>query len=190
MVAMIKQYATPQEYLSDERIALEKHEYYDGNILQMPGASLGHNFIVVNLVSELGSLLKDTEFRVLPSDIRVASPNLDTFVYPDASIVSGKPILQDDQFDTLLNPSVIIEVMSTYSRDRDMGYKFFRYQRIPSVKEYIVIDSRNCFIQKASRQENDLWKFERIENDMNASLFIETIQHNLLLKDIYHRVEF
>lgn len=183
-------YPTAQEYLSIERVALEKHEYYDGHILEMPGASQAHELIVANLIGEIKPFLKGKDFTIFPSNLRVSSPNMDTYVYPDVTIVSGKPILQDNQFDTLLNPSVVIEVMSTHSRERDIGYKFFRYQRIPSVKEYIVIDSRSCFIQIARRQDGDLWKFDRIEGDMNASFFIETIEYSLSLKEVYDMVYF
>jgi Uma2 family endonuclease len=186
----VKEYPTPQEYLSAERIASGKNEYYEGQILEMPGASEGHNFIVSNLIREIGPFLKGKPFDIFPSDFRVGTPNMDTYVYPDVTIVSGKCILQDDQFDTLLNPSVVIEVMSTYSKERDLGYKFFRYQRIPSVKEYIVIDSRSYFVQIARRQEDDSWKFEQIEDNKSASLFIETIQYSVPLKDIYYHVFF
>src|SRR5690606_29496950 len=112
--------------------------------------------IVAYLLRDIGADLKGKPFDVFPSDFRVASPDFDTFVYPDLSIVAGDPVLMDNRFDTLLNPAVIIEVMSAYSRDRDMGNKFFRYQRIPSLLEYILIDSRHCFIQKCTREENNL----------------------------------
>lgn len=184
------EYRTPQEYLTVERTALGKNEYYEGHILEMPGASVGHNLIVSNLILEIGPYLKGKPFKIFPSDIKVASPSLDTYVYPDVSIVAGKAVLQDNHFDTLLNPSVVVEVMSTFSRDRDLGYKFFCYQLIPSVNEYIVIDSRSCFIQTARRQENDLWKFNRIENDMNALLSITTIDYQLKVKDIYRDIDF
>ncbi len=182
-------YITAKEYLVVERASPQKNEYYDGHISEMPGASLGHNLIVANLIFEIRSLIREGSFLICPSGLRVASPGLDSYMYPDVSIVSGKAILEDDTFDTLLNPSVVIEVMSSYSKERDMGYKFFRYQRIPSLKEYLLIDSRSWFVQAARKQENDTWKFERIENDMKALLAIETIPCQVPLKNIYYRVD-
>lgn len=182
-------HCSPVEYLRSDREAEGKNEYYNGMMVQMPGASMGHNRIVANLLRDLGSALKGKAFDVFPSDFRVASPDFDTFVYPDLSIVSGSPALQDDRFDTLLNPAVIFEVMSAYSRDRDMGNKFFRYQRIHSLREYILIDSRECFIQKCRREEDNLWRFERI-GDINGSLFINTTESRLAVADIYYRVSF
>src|SRR5690606_30489741 len=109
---------SPVEYLLADREAEGKNEYYDGSMVQMPGASMGHNRIVANLLRDIGAGLKGKPFDVFPSDFRVASPDFETFVYPDLSVVAGRPVLKDNRFDTLLNPAVIIEVMSTYSRDR------------------------------------------------------------------------
>ena len=180
-------YRTPDEYLSAESESDEKNEYYDGWVVKMPGASVNHNRIVANLLRDLGTALKGKPFDVFPSDFRVASPEFDAFVYPDLTIVSGEAKLKDGCFDTLLNPSVIMEVMSAYSHDRDMGNKFFRYQRISSLKEYILIDSRTCFVQICRREGGNLWEFERIET-MEGLLRIKTCSSLLPLKDIYYRV--
>jgi Uma2 family endonuclease len=100
-------YVTPEEYLEMERAAEEKHEYYDGYIVAMSGARLKHNQVAGNLFTEIGSFLKGKECQLLPSDMRVSTPGRDAYMYPDASIVCGGPQLEDEQFDTLLNPSVV-----------------------------------------------------------------------------------
>jgi len=118
-------YFTPAEYLLAERNSEEKHEYYDGQVLAMSGASLRHNRIEVNLVRAIGSFLKDRSCEILPGNMRVSSPDRDTYMYPDAIIVCGEPQLQDNISDTLLNPSVVFEIHSLSTRGIGKGKKLF-----------------------------------------------------------------
>jgi len=104
MIMSIPAHSSPQEYLVRERLAKDKHEYYDGEVRMLAGASLAHNRIVTNLIREIGSSLKDRPCEVLPSDIRVTVPSGKVYMYPDATIVCGTPEMEDDQFDTLKNP--------------------------------------------------------------------------------------
>src|SRR5882672_1482512 len=92
---------SPQEYLTRERLAKDKHEYYEGDVVALAGASLAHNRIVINLISEIGYYLKDKPCEILPSDIRVTIPSSKAYMYPDATIVCGVPEMEDAQFDTL-----------------------------------------------------------------------------------------
>ena len=178
-------YISPQEYLAIERAAEYKNEYYHGQILAMSGASLNHNRIDGNLIANIGNFLKGKNCRVLPSNMRITTPSCDSYMYPDASIVCGKPQLEDDQFDTLLNPSVIFEILSPSTRSIDKGRKFFFYQQIPSLKEYIMIDSLKRFIQVARKQANDSWKFENMD-ETHTILHIQTIDFQLPLSEIYY----
>ena len=100
-------YVSPEEYLEMERASSEKHEYYNGYVIDMSGARLKHNQIAVNLYTKLGSHLEGKNCQVLPSDMRVATPDRNAYMYPDATIVCGEPLLEDEKFDTLLNPSVV-----------------------------------------------------------------------------------
>lgn len=178
-------FISSQDYLAIERAAEYKNEYYHGQILAMSGASLNHNRIDGNLISSLGNFLKDKGCRVLPSNMRVSTPSHDSYMYPDASIVCGKPQLEDDKFDTLLNPSVIFEILSPSTRSIDKGRKFFFYQQIPSLKEYIMIDSLKRFIQVARKQADESWKFETID-ESHKTLHIQTINFELPLSEIYY----
>ena len=189
MAATALKYISPKEYLEAEVLADEKHEYFDGNIINMAGAREAHNRIVANLMREIGVFLKGKSCDVFPSDLRIATPSSNSYMYPDSSIVCGDIEKKDGEFDTCTNPSVIIEVMSDSTRDKDRGFKFFYYQQIPSVKEYILIDSLSYFVQSIRRQQNDLWQFETIEN-INISLNIPSIGLSLPLSDIYYRVTF
>jgi len=153
----------------------------------MAGAREAHNSIVANLIGEFHAFLKGKKCRVFPSDCRVSTPSANSYMYPDVSIVCDETEKRENEFDTVTNPSVIIEVLSDSTRDKDRGYKFFYYQQIPSLKEYILVDSMSYFVQCIYRQPDDSWKFEAI-NDINASISIRTIGLVLPLKDIYDRV--
>lgn len=177
-------FISPEEYLAMERASEEKHEYYYGYVQAMSGARLKHNQIASNLYSDIGSFLKNKSCQILPSDMRVSTPSHETYMYPDAQIVCGEPQMEDDSFDTLTNPSVIIEILSPSTQHIDKGRKFFFYRQIPSLKEYIMIDSKKRFIQTAIRQQDDLWKFEDL-NETATELTIQTIQLSISMNDIY-----
>jgi len=177
-------YITPDEYLAMERASDEKHEYYDGFVIAMSGARLRHNRVARNLYAKIGSFLEDKECELLPSDMRVSTPNRDAFMYPDLSIVCGEPQLEDDKFDTLLNPSVIFEIWSPSTQRNDRGYKLTYYKNIPSLNEYIMVDTAKRFIVIVRRQADGAWRFEDIDNSA-GDLFIQTIGFNISFDDIY-----
>jgi len=178
-------FISPEEYLERERAAEYKNEYYYGQMLAMSGASLRHNRIDGNIISNIGNFLKGKNCMILPSNMRVSTPSHDSYMYPDASIYCGEPQLEDDKFDTLTNPSVIFEILSPSTRSIDKGRKFFFYRQIPSLKEYIMIDSLKRFIQIARKQDDDSWKFEDL-NETHPSLHIQTINYHFPLSEIYY----
>ena len=182
-------YITPNSYLEAEVKAAEKHEYFDGNVVAMAGAREAHNDIVANFIGELHAFLKGKSCKVFPSDCRVSTPSSNSYMYPDVSIVCNETEKRENEFDTVTNPSVIIEVLSDSTRNKDRGYKFFYYQQIPSLKEYILVDSTSYFVQCVYRQPDDSWKFHTIE-DINACIAIRTIGLSLPLSDIYDHVSF
>jgi Uma2 family endonuclease len=177
-------YVSPEQYLEFERAAEHKNEYYYGQILSMSGASLKHNIIDGNLLSNIGQFLKDKPCRILPANMRVSTPTRDSYMYPDASIVCGEPVLEDDKFDTLTNPSVIFEILSPSTRSIDKGRKFFFYQQILSLQEYHMIDSLKRFIHIARKQPDQSWKVETISRE-TVSIFIGPINYHLSLDQIY-----
>ena len=182
-------YISPEEYLEAERKATEKHELHNGIIITMTGASLKHNAIVRNLIAAIAPFLKGKSCDVFSSDLRVNSPASNSFTYPDLTIVCGEPELLDDQADTLLNPSVIIEVLSPSTENYDKGNKFFIYQQIPSLNEYILIRSTAAEVQIITKKDDDCWQFENIA-DPQAYFTIKTIDQQILLKDVYYHVKF
>lgn len=187
MAAPILKHISPKEYLDMEVSAEEKHEYFDGEVVAMAGARENHIAITANLTGELHSYLKSNPCRVFPNELRVATPSSTSYMYPDVAIVCGKMEKKDGEFDTCTNPSVIIEVMSESTRNRDMGYKFFYYQQIPSLKEYILVDSLNYYVTIIRRQKDDSWKFDTT-TDITTSLDIRTISVSIPLTDVYDKV--
>ena len=186
MAAPALKQITPEEYLEIERAAENKHEYFKGEIIAMAGASLNHNRMVANIIRKVGNLLDGGHCEILPSDLRVSVSSEQSYTYPDATIVCDEPEMQDGTFDTITNPSVIFEVVSPSSENHDRR-KFFFYMQIASLKEYILINSTNTYVQAARRQSDGSWKFEDIR-DMDASLSINTIGQSVPLKDIYANV--
>ncbi|HXK03033.1 MAG TPA: Uma2 family endonuclease, partial [Verrucomicrobiae bacterium] len=124
MSTQAKNYLTPEQYLEIERKAEVKSEYYQGEMFAMSGASLSHNVILANAIRELGQQLRSKPCSVLPSDMRVFIQATGLYTYPDAVVVCGEPKLQDKHFDTLLNPAVILEVLSPSTEAYDRGRKF------------------------------------------------------------------
>jgi Uma2 family endonuclease len=182
-------YATTEEYLEMDRTSPGKLELHRGKLVIIQGASLKHNQIVSNLIVNIGSLLKGKPCHVYPGDLRTAIPTRDSFTYPDITIVCGEPELLDDHFDTLLNPSVIIEVLSPSTEKYDKGFKFMMYMQIPSLKEYIMVDSSGINIHISRKQADSSWKFEEIK-DPSASLIINPVELTIPLSHIYDAVTF
>ena len=180
---------SPQEYLAFERVSKQKHEYFQGKLVAMAGASLIHNRLVANLLGEIREPLKNKPCEILPSDIRVSTPSRESYMYPDAVIVCGQPEMEDDKFDTLKNPVVIFEILSPSTEDHDRGRKFFFYRQIPSFKEYILVDSTKPFVEISRQEENGAWKFETI-TDPEGQLFISSIGISIPMAEVYRNVSF
>lgn len=184
-----RSYISPEEYLTIERASDEKHEYYEGEVVTMNGASMSHVRIVANLMREIGNYLKNGPCEVLSNDMRSSTPTSNAYMYPDASIFCGKPELEDGQFDTLKNPSVIFEVLSPSTERNDRGRKFFFYQQIPSLQEYILIDASRYLVDICRREADRSWERESIV-DPAGFLNISTIKFRLPLEEVYRNVVF
>jgi len=189
MAAPAIKYISPQDYLALEVVAEEKHEYFDGQVVAMAGAKEAHIRIAANLMLRIGIYLDGQSCDVFAADLRISTPSANSYMYPDLTIVCGDMEKKNNEFDACTNPSVIIEVMSESTRDRDMGYKFFYYQQIPSLKEYILIDSITHHAIVIHRQADDSWKFSNT-TDINASISIQTIGLSVPMADIYAKVVF
>lgn len=187
--ALKHNFISQEEYLAEERAALDKHEYYQGEIFAMSGASLKHNIIFSNLFGELAHKLKSKGCKPYGSDLRIHIPKNTLYTYPDISIICGDPDLTDQEFDTATNPSVIIELLSKSTRNYDKGEKFTLYRDIDSLKEYVLVDTEKIYVEKHIRNADKSWQltdYTSLEN----SFTIYSIQHSFSLMDIYEGLSF
>jgi Uma2 family endonuclease len=181
-------YISIVEYLHSERDTPEKHEYYRGEIFAMGGTSLPHNIIFKNMFGHLFSKLKGKNCQPFGSDLRIHIPKNTLFTYPDISIICGKPETTDHTFDTVTNPSVIIEILSESTRNYDKGSKFTLYREIESLQEYILIDSASVMVEKFVKNDDQSWQLT--DYKMRSDTFkIKTIQEDFLLDEIYAGVD-
>lgn len=182
-------YISPEEYLERERLALEKHEYYQGEVFAMSGASLHHNKIFANLFTDIGFKLKGKSCQPFGSDLRIHIPKNTLYTYPDISIVCDKPETTDDSFDTITNPSVIFELLSPSTRNYDLGQKFNLYRAIGTLQEYILVDTEGVYVQKHIRNADNSWQLTEYSS-LESSFEISTIKLTVLLSDIYNGIIF
>jgi len=180
---------TPEEYLELERVSEIKHEYFAGEIFAMVGASLNHNQISGNIFGELRNKLKQSACRPFVNDLRVKVQEIDKYTYPDIVVVCGDIELEKESgMETLLNPVVIIEVLSDSTEAYDRGTKFHHYQLINSLQEYILVSQHSCLVEKFTRCNGGEWIYLSYDN-MEKTITIEAVKCELMLSDIYYRVE-
>lgn len=182
-----KTYLTPEEYLAFERKAITKHEYLSGEIVAMSGASNAHNLITGDVFAELHGQLKGGKCLVYTGDMRVKTSSTPSYFYPDVTVVCDKPRFEDHTFDTLLNPIVVIEVLSPSTEAYDRGEKFADYQQLASLQEYILISQDKVRVEHYLRRETQwvLAEFRELDDVMP----LNSIECEMRLRDIYSRVD-
>jgi Uma2 family endonuclease len=175
----------PEAYLAFERTSSQKHELWDGEVYAMAGGSLAHNWIVANLIQHLGAALAGTNCKALPSDMRVRIPGGARYVYPDVSIVCGRPQLEGP--DVLLNPRTIIEVLSSTTEAFDRGQKSAGYRTISSVDEIVFVSQHERNVECLTRQPDGSWNLRDYRGE--AAVPLQVLSTPLLLQHIYDGVE-
>jgi Uma2 family endonuclease len=180
---------TPEEYLALDRASETKHEYFDGEILAMSGASLNHGVITGNMVGELRTLLRGKSCRIVPNDLRVHIPSTNTYTYTDVVVVCGTPQLTEAKQDTLINPTLIVEVLSPSTERLDRGVKFNKYQQIPTLREYVLVSQEQPFVEVYTHQKGNLWLYASY-NGLDAEVSLLSMDGILLTSEIYLNVDF
>ncbi len=175
-----------EDYLEEERKALNKSEFYKGEIFAMAVGSKRHNKIPPSIVFALTEQLKRKGCSIFSSDQRVHNNENSLYTYPDLTIVCGEEKYLDEESDTLLNPTVIIEVLSPSTEDYDRGTKFKLYRSIPSLKNYILVSSTEYTAEIYTRIENDEWVLHTTK-EKDGFIHISAIDYDLFLKDIMLR---
>ena len=187
-VAYEKRKYSIEEYLEMEHAATEKHEFYRGEIFAMSGAKIPHNIVAANTLVALSNKLDGKPCQPYNSDLRIHIEKNTLFTYPDISVICGEPVtLNNDDFNAL-NPSIIFEVLSPSTKDYDRGEKFRLYRDVPSLREYILIDSESIHIEAFHINPSGFWQLQEY-NNINEALELHTIGISLMLDEIYKRTK-
>lgn len=180
---------SPDEYLEIERASDTRHEYVDGEIYAMAGESLAHSQICINIAGEIRRALKRSRCQALSPNMKVRAETRGMFAYPDLSIVCGEPVFHDLQRDVLLNPKVIIEVLSPSTQRYDQTKKFFRYRKeIPSLTDYILIYQDTAFIEHHEKQSDGRWVHNAFDG-LDDTFRIPSVGCEIPVSEIYDRVD-
>lgn len=189
MSAVPQRHLTAEEYLRIERAAEFKSEFYRGQMSAMSGASRAHNLIAGNIARQLGNQLERGPCEVYQSDMRVKVSRTGLYTYPDVAVACGEPRFEDKEVDTLLNPTLLVEVLSKSTASRDNYYKLNHYRRIASLREVLIVDQFSLSVVLYSRQGDGSW----LITDFAAAderVPLESIGCSLTLAEIYAKVEF
>ena len=183
-------YISPEDYLRLEREAEFKHEYFAGEIRAMAGAGYAHNLICMNLGGEMRTQLRGKSCTVVGSDQRLQILSGSAYVYPDLTVVCGKPEFNEEKkFDTLLNPTLLVEVLSPSTSSHDRGEKFMFYRQIPSLRQYLILDAQSVHAELYSLDELGRWVLTETR-DLSAVLDLSSIACPVPLIEVYAGVAF
>ena len=187
MNLQLKPMFTAQEYLDWERQQDTRHEYFDGEIFAMTGASRKHNLLCGNVFSSLHAQLRGQPCEVYANDMRVKVSETGMYTYPDIVAACESPAFEDAAVDTLLNPVLIIEVLSDSTERYDRGTKFLHYRTLPSLQDYLLVAQDVCRVEHYARQADRRWLLTEYQ-DPDDSIHLESMACRLVLREIYERV--
>ncbi len=179
---------TPEEYLALEDEAEFRSEYENGEISQMAGGSFNHVQIISNIARSIGNQISD-KCSVLPTDIKVRVEKRGKFYYPDITIVCGKPEFYQDRTDTIINPQILVEVLSKSTESKDRAEKFWSYQLLDSFEEYILISQDKAVIEQFVRQADGSWRYLAVFGE-ESFLRLSAVKAELRLSEVYRKIDF
>jgi Uma2 family endonuclease len=180
---------TPEEYLAAERLSETRSEYLDGGVYPMTGASFNHGRIVINVATELVLQLRERDCDVLATDMKVRLQGSRKFFYSDVIVICGDPQFHDERTDIILNPDLVIEVLSPSTEAFDRGAKFEAYRTVESLKEYVLVSQDKPLVEQYVRNGDGSWKFTEAVG-LESSLTLSSVGCTLNLAAVYKRVEF
>lgn len=180
---------TPDEYLRLERDAEQKHEYFEGKIFAMAGGTARHNLIAGNMYSALRREIRKRNCQAFVSDMKVRISESDLYTYPDVAVACGEIEYGSDIEDVLLNPRVLVEVLSKSTESRDRGWKFQQYQKLPSLVDYVLVSQDQPLVERFTRQANGNWVLTNFAG-LEATFSLTAIECPLTLAELYLDVEF
>jgi Uma2 family endonuclease len=180
---------TPEEYLELEEAADYKSEYRDGEIVPMTGGTTNHNKIALNFAANLKFALRGQDYDIYIGDVRLWIPRYRQYTYPDVMVIQGEPIYTGTSTTTVMNPLLIVEVLSKSTKNYDLGEKFIYYRAIPEFNEYILIDQTKYHVMQYTKTLEGRWFLTEYESE-ETILELSSIEFQINLKEIYEKVNF
>ena len=180
---------TPDEYLTQEEVAEFRSEYRDGEIVSMTGASINHNQTAGNVYAFLKFMLRKTDTKPYIGDLRLWIPQYRQYTYPEVFLIQGQPVFQERRTDTIMNPCLIVEVLSKSTKDYERTDKFRYYRSIAELQEYVLINQYRTEIEHYTKADGNSWLFRAYESSKDKIIFA-SINIEMTIEDIYEDVEF
>jgi Uma2 family endonuclease len=179
------------EYFAIEAESLEKLEYYNGKIYPMPGGTTNHNEICANVIIAIGNAIKKLpkKYRLYTSDMKIQIEKENKFVYPDAVVICEEPEYYKDRKDIIVNPILIVEVLSPETEENDRNGKFDSYRHLPTFQEYVLVSQNRIEAATFLREAKDLWRTSDFEN-IKDTIPLKSIGIEILMEDIFDGIEF
>ncbi|MGH2412270.1 MAG: Uma2 family endonuclease [Microcystaceae cyanobacterium] len=187
MQATETRYYSPKEYLEREEAADDKSEYIDGLIIPMAGGSTNHNRIAGNFYAALNFALRQQNYEVFISDVRLWIPERRIYTYPDVMVIAGEPQYSQNRNDTVTNPQVIVEVLSSSTRGYDREGKFEAYRTISTFQEYLLVDQTRIHVEqyaKVGKKQWSLWEYD----EEDEAIALKSVPFQVVLQDLYNKV--
>jgi len=179
-----------EAYLEQERQGQEKHEYHDGIIVPMSGASIIHTIICGNIYALVWNFTRNRDFTAHTSDLRVFVPKTQRYVYPGVVIIQGEPAVTDERKDVVTNPMLVVEILSESTEAYDRGDKFESYRTIDSLQEYVLVSQEKPHIEVFSRDSiGSVWKLTEASG-LESSIELPALGLTLSLTNVYAKVNF
>ncbi|MBE9034668.1 Uma2 family endonuclease [aff. Roholtiella sp. LEGE 12411] len=184
-----QRYYTPEEYLELEEAAEYKSEYIDGQIIPMAGGTVNHNRISLNLSAALNFAFRQQDYEVFMGDVRLWITQKRTYTYPDVMILAGEPEFFNNRKDIILNPQIIVEVLSKSTKGYDREDKFQDYRTISTFQEYLLIDQTRIHVEQFSKTGKKQWTLREYDEEDEAIALV-TVPFEISLQDLYNKVNF
>jgi hypothetical protein len=188
-VALEKKHYSFEEYLALEETADEKHEYQDGEIVSMTGGTTEHNKIALNFASNLKFTLKTKKYNIFIGDVKLWIPTYRQGTYPDVMLIEGESIYYGSGKTTVMNPSLIVEVLSKSTQNYDQGDKFFYYRSMPQFQEYILISQDQYYVMQFNKTQEGKWLLSEYTG-VNSTLSLNSVEFQISFPELYENVIF
>ena len=189
LVQSKEKFYSPDEYRELEETAEFRNEYRDGEIVQMSGGSINHSRIIRNLSRVLGNLLEGQPYELFHNDLRLWIPRYRRGTYPDVMVIEGEPVFNEGRSDEILNPMLIVEVLSKSTKDFDKEDKFRFYRSIPELREYVLVSQYEFLVEQYIKTESNEWLFREYEGE-TATVSFASVGVQMSISEIYVKVVF